>query len=374
MFLLGSGTSIPSGMPSTKDITEQIMSGKNIFRHTDSRYYISETINDYEKSITKEYLPSVLHLLRTLKVLMEEYDKSEIINYEILFYFARQLHDFESGESVNMAIYPFIKEVKNRIKSDRYIDLFSETENYIKQTVWHLLSKPTANTSQLLFLSDALIDSQFKINISTLNHDTLIEQHLKNNNIKFFDCFSHSKKGVRYWKKQFSPYNNILKIHGSVNWFLLRTDDGDFFDERISIVLNGDIDHAKSINGKLMRDVGFGPLILAGTFNKISEYTNNIFGDMFYSFKQKLKRISSLVIVGYGFRDKGINTAILEWLYSNRNNKIVIIHPNPKGLLTNKARYAIRRSYENHAKNNYIFISKKVENITWNDIKKVIVI
>lgn len=375
MFLLGSGISIPSHFPSTSEITDQVMSGKNIFRHTDSRYYISQSLNDYEKSITEKYLKAIKHLLSVLMILMTEYMKPEVPNYEILYYLVNQLHDFESGESVNIAIHPFINEVKHKLQNNqlRHIDLFSETENYIKHTVWRMLSISTLDTTHLAFLSDSLKDIKYKVNIGTLNHDLLLEEHLARESINFYDGFDVPINNVRYWKSKFNESHCVIKLHGSINWSLLRPDEGGFFDENVGIVLNRDTDHALSKDGELMRDVGFGPLILAGTFNKINEYTRSVFSELFYLFRQKLKITKFLIVAGYSFGDKGINTAILEWLYANKKNKIVIIHPNPSNLLSYKARYAIRKSYLGDAKNNFLSIPKKIEQVSWEEIKKILI-
>ena len=38
-FLLGAGISIPASMPSTYDLTKQILTGENCIKHTDDIYY-----------------------------------------------------------------------------------------------------------------------------------------------------------------------------------------------------------------------------------------------------------------------------------------------------------------------------------------------
>lgn len=38
-FLLGSGISLRAGMPSTSDITEQVLSGEGVTFHSDGTYY-----------------------------------------------------------------------------------------------------------------------------------------------------------------------------------------------------------------------------------------------------------------------------------------------------------------------------------------------
>lgn len=377
MFLLGSGSSIPGGFPSTSEITSQIFAGSNIVRHTDSRYYLKEDpLNEIEKHWTEDYLPNVLTLLKSIQELMESYDKDEPLNYEILYYFLQQLYDYESGDYLNMALYPFIEQVKKKMpRGSRAIDLFREAENYIRHTVWRMLQKTsTDNHSHLNFLSDAINDQDMAlVNMATLNHDGLIEKNLAENKVHFQDGFSSSDNGVRYWVNNFGERNNLLKIHGSVDWFTLHPDDGDWFDDKVGIVLDGDIDHPRSPGGQLMMSLPEKePYILVGTFNKIYEYTEGILSSIYYQFRNLLNKSKCLVITGYSFGDKGINTAIIEWLYSDRQNKIIIIHPNMDNLLRNAARSAITKSYTGMAKKNFINIPKYIQESSWKEIKSVL--
>lgn len=384
MFLLGSGVSLPAGFPGTGEITSQVFSGNKIIRHTDSRYYLKENPTDYEKQLTDGYLTNVLSLLQTIRELMGTYNKQEPLNYEILFYFIQQLYAYESGDLLNMALTPFLNQVKANVQLTqnelynepvRYIDVFSEAENYIRHTVWRKLVHAVDRHNHLTFLSDAINDKgDFTINISTLNHDLLIEQHLTDKRINYCDGFGSPTNGVRYWENHFEDRNNLLKIHGSINWFTLKPDDGDWFDERIGIVLDGDIDHAKSSSGGLMRSIPEKePKILVGTFNKIYEYTESIFSDIYYHFRELLGKSKSLVVSGYSFGDKGVNTAILEWLYTDRQHRIIVIHRDPDELLRHTAKMAIRKAYTGVAKNNFVTIPKYIQDTSWKEIKEKLV-
>lgn len=376
VFLLGSGTSIPAGFPSTTNITDQILSGDGVIRHTDSRYYLRQDPSPLETYETERYLTQIISLIEIIKQLMESYDKEETLNYEIIYYFIQQLYEYESGDLLNMALYPFIQKVKNRLNQSiqpepRYIDLFREAENYIRHTVWGKLSIQPTKYEHLSFLSDAIKDPDIDVvNVGTLNHDLLIETHLEQNGIAFNDGFGNAINGVRYWENKFGTTDNILKLHGSINWFNLSPDDGDWFDDKIGIVVNNDIDHAKSLTGSMMRSLPEKePRILIGTFNKIYEYSDNIFSDIFYLFRDSLKKSQSLIISGYSFGDKGINNAILDWLYTDRENRITVIHRNPDDLLINRARSAFRKAYSGVAKNNFLFIPKSIEDTNWAEIK-----
>lgn len=383
MFLLGSGVSRPAGFPSTPEITSQVFTGNKVIRHTDSRYYLSENSNELERHWTNDYLPQVLLLLQSIKKLMTSYRKEESLNYEILYYFIQQLDDYESGNYLNMALYPFIEAVKRRMQVSnnnnptRFIDVFSEAEAYIRHTVWHMLgSVPLNKHSHLSLISDAITDGDIsKVNIATLNHDVLMEQHLNDKEISFNDGFGSSVNGVRYWENSFSDRNNLLKIHGSINWFTLEPNHGDWFNNKIGIVLDGDIDHAKSPQGNLMKNMPYRqPHILIGTFNKIYEYTGGVFSEVYYQFLTLLKSTNRLIVSGYSFGDKGINGAILEWLYSDKQNRIIVIHHKPDKLLGITTRLAIRKASSGVAKGNFATIAKNIQETSWKEVKKKVTV
>jgi hypothetical protein len=275
-----------------------------------------------------------------------------------------------------MALFPFINEIKDKMRLDNIkpsedIFIFDEAEKYIRHTVWRMLDKAVDKHEHLSFLSDAINDKDnFIVNMTTLNHDLLIEKHLVDNNIDFHDGFDAPINGVRYWENHFFDKNNLLKVHGSINWFNLKPDAGNWFDEQIGIVVAGTIDNARSqVGGRLRITPEKEPQILVGTFNKVYEYTERIFDDIYYQFRTLLSRSKRLVISGYSFGDKGVNNAILEWLYMDRQNKIVVIHPDPGDLLTGKARMAIRKAYDGIAKSNFVSIPSYIEDTSWKDIK-----
>ena len=42
-LLLGSGASIPAKLPRTNDITELVLSGNDVWKHSDDSYYLEKT-------------------------------------------------------------------------------------------------------------------------------------------------------------------------------------------------------------------------------------------------------------------------------------------------------------------------------------------
>ena len=63
-----------------------------------------------------------------------------------------------------------------------------------------------------------------------------------------------------------------------------------------------------------------------------------------------------MVVCGYGFGDKGINTEITAWY--ERGRRLVIIHPDPDSLVAN-ARGAIHKIWPEWRRTDSISIIKK---------------
>ncbi|MFZ3079464.1 MAG: hypothetical protein WA109_07245 [Bellilinea sp.] len=68
-----------------------------------------------------------------------------------------------------------------------------------------------------------------------------------------------------------------------------------------------------------------------------------------------------------------MNTAILEWLYKDREHKIIVIHPHVDQLLQTDARNAIKNAFTGIARNNFVIIPKFIQNTSWQEIKNQVV-
>ena len=94
-------------------------------------------------------------------------------------------------------------------------------------------------------------------------------------------------------------------------------------------------------SGRRQRPVDEESVMLIGSFNKILEYTGGIFSDLFCAFRCTLDSTQCLVVGGYGFRDKGVNHTIIEWLRSSTDRKLIIVHKD-YGAYKRTARKAIQ--------------------------------
>ena len=112
------------------------------------------------------------------------------------------------------------------------------------------------------------------------------------------------------------------------------------------------------------------PEILAGTFNKLFEYTRSMYLWMHAMFHDSLQRSTRLVVCGYGFGDKGINNQVTEWMSHDSKNvrKMIVADMDPFA----NARGAIRSKVEGWERMRKCIILKgkfgSGGKLTWNDI------
>lgn len=237
--LLGSGSSIPAGFPSTEYLTQSILSGDGVHRHTDARYIPNPELVARFKGIHSEHDNDVIISKCMAKWFYEQAQKyysaargfNKQANYEDVFYLVDQVYASEL-EIENPAIHSFVNATKkyilqiySQIYSGKYPDdneiyrILDEIRNYITDMISYKLSYFHQKTNHLKIFKH--ICAKFDVSsIATLCHDTHVEAFFNNQKIPISDgFFIDPENGVRYWNGSFIENNNIpfIKVHGSVN-------------------------------------------------------------------------------------------------------------------------------------------------------------
>lgn len=376
-FLFGSGISIPAGMAPMSQITERILSGSEMMRHTDGFYYRRHpSIHGPDEN--------VLRVTSFLKIIANEINRvyakrRRSTNYEDIFFAVSQLHDNEIDEYENPALVPFRDRVMRKFlktgrfqKSDKVWEITLEAQRYIVGVVVDELSKSATSLNHLGFLLDAFQDSDLeKIDLFTLNHDQLLEKYLAQNKIAVVDGFDQANGDLRFWRPElYSAVNTrlrLFKLHGSLKWYIYEPENlnGKF---QVAALVGNDSEHPSDTSGETFRKVD-GPLVLAGTFNKLFDYSRHIWFELQCQFHQALNHSDRLVVCGYGFGDKGINSKIIDWIDAQPARKMLIAHPTPAQLKL-AARPAIGRSWTRlESAGKVTVVSKGVEHLSWTEIK-----
>jgi hypothetical protein len=387
-FLLGSGTSIPGGMPSVNQITAKVCSGDGVMRHNNGVYDFGQPLYAHA-GIPDEYVRRVVAYLKRLYVEIEQYysfDPERVVNYEDLYYVAAQIYDREWGGHDNPVAQAFVDKILpdiralftgqcDEIRREWTLDyIASEATNYIYDIVWHFLDIEPTDLAHLCCVRDAYQDVEISgLDLFTLNHDTVIERYLDGCGIKYIDGFGPPENGVRYWSPSVfeNPLPNVrlLKLHGSVNWFEYEHEL-----QAIGIAVNGRYSLYRTRNGQCRQLLIARPKLLVGTYNKMRQYTSGIYADLYFELRRALRETGCLVVCGYSFGDEGINKQLVEWADSAVNEKkvIIIIHPQPE-CLKRRARPVISDSWDRWLQSKRLsFVEKRIEAASWEEIKAAI--
>ena len=125
-------------------------------------------------------------------------------------------------------------------------------------------------------------------------------------------------------------------------------------------------------DGELQLPFNGRPVLLAGTFNKMLQYTTGIYSGLYCQMYRALQETEILILCGYGFGDKGINTRLIEWVYSSQQNMLVVIHAEPESL-NMKARGAISKNWNEWLQSRkLVLIQKWIQNTFWEEIHDAI--
>ncbi|MDX9974772.1 MAG: SIR2 family protein [FCB group bacterium] len=383
-FLFGSGVSVPAGMPTTGEIAERIFSGYGVARHTDESYYFGPPLYPDIQDVD-DHVTSVVAFLNLLEDERRRfYGDLYRVNYEDAAYMASQLADSEAMEFENPVTLALIEKLEsspvyretvvkrwmgNGHESYDVHSIARETVNYIKCVVCGMLWTQPLRMDHLGFLRDA--HSEFRmeqVDIFTLNNDLLLETYLRAEELTFIDGFTEPINDVRYWDRTLyeepSASLRLFKLHGSLGCYQ--------YDDGIGIASGNSHTRITGRDGSAQYSIFSTPLILVGTFNKMLQYTMGFFADLFVLFYTNLHKADALIVCGYGFGDKGINTQVLEWLRSSTKKRMVIIHPEPLRL-KECARGAVKGHWDALERSGQlVIISRKIEEISWEDVASVL--
>jgi hypothetical protein len=333
VFLLGSGTSLDAGMPSVDAITEQVVSGDGAFLHTSNVFLIDRDNPNYEL-LRPSVLP-VLKLIEDLRALSVDYFGREP-NYEEISQLARQVDDALSGEYETAAVMPLAKQLvsSDYVEGDysRLIELSQLAHRYVADTVRQMLDCPPVRLDHLAVIVEAC-KRLSRVDLATLNHDLVLENALDGAAIFYGDGFEQIDEDVRFWVDNWGQASvRLMKLHGSLDWWGHEVPDEQWRGWVTARYCGDDPIHPKRLGVTLEYPQDLRPILLTGTFDKILAYETWIFPDQHLRFQEALRETSRVVVIGYGFGDKAINTRLISWLARARENKLIVCHGRPDEL------------------------------------------
>lgn len=259
-------------------------------------------------------------------------------HYEDIYAATRQFLDDEMGEIVNPLLADALAKIKAasthlhagqeyHIDQNPFASLADRAGDLMQSAVYYGLAavqKPVG----LEIVSDVMRHVG-ETDVFSLNHDLLIEAETIRAGLTLVDGFGASSDGdVRIFDGNWhvgEPVRRLLKLHGSINWYLFRFAEWDQF-----ATVKGNPDYARNAAGELLDPLGALPLFLTGTTVKEQAYGVSLIGELFTALRTLLSRHRTLICSGYGWGDKGINTRLRQWLRDAKENRVVILHNGPE--------------------------------------------
>jgi hypothetical protein len=361
--LLGSGISCPAGLPGLAQITCQVLSGQDYVRHTTGQYVPAP-----QSLLGRREVECVCRLLGAIKRDVERDVRGwpardrRPVNYEDLYFAARQIHEDLDGVRENPLVHRFATIHERRIR-DLYRSctsfnpegpwhIWREVEHYVHDVVAAMLQQlPSQPTDYMRVLVEAVRDPDYAaVDLYTLNHDLLLEDALRAAAVEYVDGFGPPNgDGMRRWSPNTYCGNGasirVLKLHGSVNWWL----------ENDRPVITGP--------RRADRRWGWWPLMLIGTHDKAVRYTAGAFADLFCLFRQSLKKAQAVLVCGYGFGDVGINTQLTDWLSEDDTRTLLVVDPCQD--LHRHVSPSIQREWQNGRVSQLV---RPIQDTTWREV------
>lgn len=388
-FLFGSGASVPAGKPTVEQITERILSGDDPS--------LEPNKTDFDDDNDARLKESRGKLLRWLEIQVKRRyacEPNRPVNYEDLYYLASQIHDDLRGEHDNPAVHPLIEKAFAEMLlsvaqspgtiEDELKHLAGDAKDYIRHCVMLLLRAELQPLDCLEFVAEASEASSGRgLDILTLNHDTVLERFLTGRGIPVADGFAEETNivKVRQWQpatlQEGQDVIRLLKLHGGIDWFRFRPHGvQDWSEDYFGIPTEEYLRSSSSLrddHGRLHDWADQVPFFLIGTFNKFTNYTDSVYLEIYYQAFRSLDEADVLVIVGYGFGDKGINRLITDWIYRNLNRQVVVVDKNPEAL-EGRARRAIGDKWQDWLKaGRLIPVTIDLENkLSWDQVTRLL--
>lgn len=353
-FLLGAGISYPAQLPTLDEITERMLTGRDVIAYSDARFRLGSSPSYPQEELTRDQVPRITGLLELLSSEIQRDHGQRALrsgkpSYEEIYDLLVQIHYSLSGEYEDPLVLPFLERLDAQIepllqpigptgrRSWSLPEVTYVAKDYVEDVVAALCRKSPSRLDHLGCIVEACRDEDLEQTILvTLNHDTLLETALRESEVEFSDGFDLDR-GL--WSPHLQDQGArvpLLKLHGSVNWHSPR-------------------------NGRKQ--------ILVGTTQKILEYPGYRFGDLHCRFRTLLSTADSLVICGFSFRDKGVNTYLINWMDECPERMVILIHAEPKELI-DQARPALARSWGSWVSRGRARVVRSwIEEADWDEIK-----
>lgn len=337
-FFFGSGISYRSGAPNVDQITDSALNDEWEFvggRFAPARPKSTLFLRDD----TADKAQKFLHLLRRKITRHLQIRERRKPHYEDFYYAAMQIWQDAMAEYTNPMIggtTASLKRASRRIYLKRgigtrirtFADLAKCSAELIQWAAYEKLCHARRPVEMEAISEVARTVNE--LDIFSLNHDLLIEAELTRNKIRFADGFVFGNAPLRKFDAAWDKTGKrvrLFKLHGSINWFEFTfPKKGNIPRHRQFAMVNADATHVKKPKGGYFDLIQPEPMFLTGTTIKEQAYGVGLTGELFARFRHRSSQHRTLICCGYGWRDKGINMRLDQWLRDQPENRIVLLH------------------------------------------------
>ncbi len=359
-FLLGAGFSIPMGYPTGSAVNKGILNFDEqpvAFSPAGELAYSTDGIkpnfgyeNNYEQqfNLCKE-------LIAAYSKTVDEFDYEKFM--DVLR--SKTLHDdyvavfskFKKEADAFSFLAGNLPDIYSQMVA--YLLKDSDNKSWYEGEPTHIgpyLSGPrTAYNSFLQYLCQ--LKDEFVVNIHTLNHDLFLESFNRSEYINGDMSDGFDDYGSRYYgrlrKDGRDPYRcrlerytgryygkpiRLYKLHGSLNYAMMHRDSGYGFVDDCEVKIRYgmglmDLERERSRRNGYDNDYfSCYADFLTGATTKTVYYHSKFYKKLFRKFKNNLTHAKTLIVIGYGGKDEGINDYLLSY-FDFHNKPCYFIDP-----------------------------------------------
>lgn len=389
-FLLGSGVSLPTA-PGTRELTDEILLGANrYYLHTDEEWYLRPASAAALEHTQREV--RVFQLIGNLAARVESYYGSRVnargcpdrwCNYEDIGYHADGIASTLNRNRDDAGLMPLALEICGDLNCspEDLLKTAEDTVALVRDVAFRKLVDVKPPSNHLRLVTDAAVDPDvLPVPIYTLNHDCMLEDAFTSEGVSLFDFRRVDGTGRILLDLDATVPEQaravLYKPHGSVRWRRfrpIRNEDSvdPWFSEWTG--WHQDEDGRRHEDGNTWRSIG-SPLILVGRFNKELDYLDDPYWPIFCALTQSLNSLRRLVISGYGFGDRAINTLLINWIYAKPQGerRMIVLHKDESAIL-GSARGSIANKWDQWRADGILrWIPQFPCDYSWRELKEVL--
>lgn len=354
-FLLGSGISMPL-LPGVSEITDRILSDDFVQAFTDGSFRLSSPhdVVGLLHNARQAEIDEIRMLMRAIRQHVADLGgargENSITYEEISDIIEFYIDNYSGIEALRHPIVePFFDNlilklpIDSRLRSVVSRDgwavpyakhLFYTCRRFIGSMVRQLL------TDQESFLEahctgaivELLRTCEARIDLVTLNHDTILEAGLSSRGVSWCDGFGDQVYGVREWLPQTYEVKavglRLFKLHGSVDWSRISVRDQNgrpLSASRVAIPVEPFVNGRRPLPDGNTLQIEDDLMCLRGSVFKRLAYSDSIYLEMIQRVRAGFLHSNQLCVIGYGFRDRGVNLLLQEWISQTRQGCTLIV-------------------------------------------------